>query len=139
MSKLRTPSSSRTHVKSALCRLRRRRPILELLEGRALLAISITVNTTADTIDPTFNQISLREAIEISNGTLIYNPATDMNVPQLVTGTESVPGPGSPPAPNDIRFDLPGSGIQTIEVWVRHCRPSPSRSPSTATVSRAPT
>ncbi len=110
---------ARTHVRdiSAPRRPIRRRPLFDLLEERALLTISITVNTTADTIDPTFNQISLREAIEISNGTLTYNPATDMNVPQLVTGTASVPGPGSPPAPNTIRFDLPNSsGINTIEV-----------------------
>lgn len=109
-------SHSNHGFRARALRPNRRRPFVEPLEDRAMLSLTITVNTTADTIDPTFNAISLREAIEISNGTLTYNPATDLNVPPLVSGAQSVPGPGSPPAPNTIRFNLPGSGIQTIEV-----------------------
>ena len=50
---------------------RRRRPGLrvEALEGRLLLA-AITVNTTADEDDHSDPTLSLREAIEVSNGTL---------------------------------------------------------------------
>lgn len=82
---------------------RRRRPLAELLEERTLLSYTITVNTNADVIDPTFAQISLREAIEISNGTIALD---DLHLPAGVSGSKSVPSPGSPPNPNSIQFNL---------------------------------
>ena len=50
-----------------------RKPVLELLEDRQLLS-AITVNTTSDddVITPASTTISLRQAIELSNGTLAY-------------------------------------------------------------------
>src|SRR5262249_18606707 len=43
------------------------RPMLEALEDRATPAL-FWVNTLADTIDPTDNQLSLREAVAAVNG-----------------------------------------------------------------------
>ena len=46
------------------------KPLFERLETRSLLSLAITVNTAADENDPTDGALSLREAIELSNGTL---------------------------------------------------------------------
>lgn len=79
---------------------------LEALEPRTLLA-TILVTTNADTIDPADNALSLREAIEISNGTL---PVSSLSPIEQV----SVSGPLSLPAPNTILFSIPGGGTQVI-------------------------
>ena len=115
MSKLRSLRNSASVSARRRETLRRRRPLAEILEARTLLSLTIQVNTNADAIDPTFSAISLREAIEISNGTLTYNPLTDVNVPKLVSGTISVPTSGAPPVPNTILFNL-ASGQTTINV-----------------------
>ncbi len=62
--------------------------IFEILEDRQLLA-TITVNTTSDT-SSTGTALSLRQAIEISNGTL---PVSSLTTAQqaLVSGALSTP------------------------------------------------
>jgi hypothetical protein len=69
---------------------RRVRPVAEILEGRQLLAV-ITVNTTSDESGiSAFPTLSLRQAIEISNGTL---PVSSLNPEQAsqVVGALSTP------------------------------------------------
>jgi CSLREA domain-containing protein len=75
----------------------------EGLESRRLLA-TITVNTTADenVADAT---LSLREAIEIVNGTL---PASALSAQEQA----QISGPSA--TPDTIAFHIPGSGTQTI-------------------------
>ncbi len=98
-----------------------RRPYIELLEARSLLAI-ITVNTTADptTIPSEDTTLSLREAIEISNGTLPLSSLTPQQLAQ-------VSGPLS--NPNTIDFAIPTtdegyipppSGSSSPGVWAIH-------------------
>jgi uncharacterized repeat protein (TIGR01451 family)/CSLREA domain-containing protein len=81
-----------------------RRYGLESLEDRRLLA-TITVNTTADENNQTDATLSLREAIEVSNGTLAVSSLS----PQ-----EKLQVSGALSSPNTIAFDIPGSGVQTI-------------------------
>ena len=71
---------------------------IEDLERRALLA-TLVVNTTADSNDPTASTLSLREAIEVSNGTLPVS-SLSAGAQALISGTflSSVP--------NDIVFSL---------------------------------
>ncbi len=89
-------------------RLRRSQRSLgfEPLEPRELLA-TIVVNTTGDGNDPTAATISLREAIEISNGTLAVS-ALSGAAQGLVFGTVTAG------VPNTIGFALPTGSIQTI-------------------------
>jgi hypothetical protein len=80
-------------------------PMTEILEGRQLLS-TILVNTTgdADGADGS-STLSLRQAIEISNGTLaIGSLSTDQAA--LVSGSLSTP--------NTIDFAIPGTGPFTI-------------------------
>ncbi len=85
-----------------------RRPAVEPLEARALLA-SLVVNTTGDGNDPTAITLSLREAIEVSNGTLAVSALSAQAQAQIAgTFTAGVP--------NTINFNIPGSGIQTISI-----------------------
>jgi Bacterial Ig-like domain (group 3) len=78
---------------------------VEILERRQLLA-TITVNTSAD-FDGTAggDALSLRQAIELSDGTLSL-AALGPSRAHLVVG-----GPSSP---NTIDFDIPGTGPFTI-------------------------
>ncbi len=86
---------------------------LELLEGRQLLA-TITVNTTADSATPG-TTLSLREAIEVSNGTLAVSSLTSQEQ-TLVSGAVG--------ATNTIDFNIPttdsgydaATGVWTIAV-----------------------
>jgi hypothetical protein len=72
--------------------------VLEVLEERQLLA-TITVNTASDAgAAPT--KLSLRQAIEISNGTLAVSSLTSAQQAQ-VSGALS--------SPNTIDFDIPGA------------------------------
>jgi hypothetical protein len=75
-----------------------------LLEDRRLLA-TLTVNTASDTVGPADPTLSLREAIEVSNGTLAISALTQQAQAQI-TGALSTP--------NTIDFDIPGTGVQTI-------------------------
>ena len=70
-------------------RRRRRKMQIELLEDRQLLA-TLMVNTTADdtAADST---LSLREAIEVSNGTLAISLLSAKEQAQ-VSGTPATPG-----------------------------------------------
>ena len=66
-------------------------PQVESLEGRALLT-TILVNTATDGNDPAAATISLREAIEISNGTLAV-ASLSATAHGLVSGTANAPAP----------------------------------------------
>src|SRR5262249_42460371 len=82
-------------------RTRTRRPRAESLEDRRLLAI-LTVNTTSDSNSPTDPALSLRQAIEVSNGTL---PVSSLSPQQRL----QVAGALSSPSPNTIDFDIPAA------------------------------
>jgi hypothetical protein len=82
---------------------RQARPAPELLEPRSLLA-TITVNTAAD-VDARDQTLSLREAIEIANGTLQLTALTTQERAQVAT---------VPANPTTIAFNVPGIGVQTI-------------------------
>src|SRR5206468_315379 len=75
----------------------------ERLEGRTLLS-AITVNSTSDA-DSRDGMLTLREAIEISNGDLAINGLSPQEQAQ-VNGALSTP--------NTIAFDIGGGGVQTI-------------------------
>ena len=81
------------------------RPAAEVLERRQLLA-TITVNTTADD-DGTAGTttLSLRQAIELSNGTLALSALTQAQANLVVGGLSGR---------NTIDFDIPGAGPFTI-------------------------
>jgi CSLREA domain-containing protein len=85
---------------------RAERPRVEPFEERSLLA-TITVNTAADQNDPADTRLSLREAIEVSNGT---RPLTTLSPPALA----QISGPLS--NPNTIVFEIPvgGTDLATI-------------------------
>jgi CSLREA domain-containing protein len=84
--------------------------------GTLAQSLSIIVNTTSDDTDPTDGTISLREAIELSNGQLSV-ASLGAAERSLVTVSPVPPPTGSaPPVPNTIVFNIPGSGIQTITV-----------------------
>jgi CSLREA domain-containing protein len=88
-------------------RRRASRPLaIEPLEGRRLLA-ALVVNTTADENDPANGTLSLREAIEISNGTLAISSLSAQEQ-SLVLGALS--------SPNEIDFAIPNPAntLQTI-------------------------
>src|SRR5262249_34293743 len=81
-------------------------PAIEPLEGRRLLA-ALVVNTTADENDPTNGTLSLREAIEISNGTLAISSLSAQERSQVL---------GALSSPNEIDFAIPNptNTLQTI-------------------------
>jgi CSLREA domain-containing protein len=85
-------------------RLRPPRFHVESLEQRALLS-TITVNSTEDT-NARDNNITLREAILLANGDLLYG--------QLSTQEQSLLDAPPTPGPNTIVFNIPGNGVQTI-------------------------
>ncbi len=87
-------------------RVRRARPLAELLEGRQLLA-TITVTSAGDANGADGSgTLSLHQAIEIANGTL---PVSSLTASQasLVVGALSTP--------NTIDFAIPGTGPFVIE------------------------
>src|SRR6516165_6658492 len=78
------------------------RPLeLERVEDRLLLAV-ITVNTTVDENSQSDSTLSLREAIEVSNGTLPINSLSSAEQSQ-VSGALS--------SPNTIAFNLASLGF----------------------------
>src|SRR5205823_12959577 len=85
-----------------------RRAFLEPLEDRSLLAATIIVNSTFDN-DVRDNVLTLREAIEVNNRTL--SPAS-------LTGFEQQFVIGTPTSADTdtIVFNIPGSGVQTINL-----------------------
>jgi uncharacterized repeat protein (TIGR01451 family) len=95
-------------VKSSDARNRIRRSVrfvqLERLEDRRLLA-SLTVNTVSDSDNPTDPTLSLREAIEVCNGTLSV---------AALSATAQLQVQGTLTTPNTIDFIIPGSGVQTL-------------------------
>jgi hypothetical protein len=88
---------------SAPIPLATRRLRFELLEPRQLLA-TLVVNTAADTVT-VGDTLSLRQAIELSNGTLAFSALSSQEQGQ-VSGDLS--------AANTIDFDIPGSGVPII-------------------------
>ncbi|HEV3165886.1 MAG TPA: CSLREA domain-containing protein, partial [Isosphaeraceae bacterium] len=84
-------------------RRRNRTAWLEPLEDRRLLA-TIAVNTTADDVTPDAT-LSLREAIEVANGTLAVGSLSALEQAQ-VSGALS--------NPNTIDFQIPGAGVHSI-------------------------
>jgi hypothetical protein len=84
---------------------RRRRLVFERLESRRLLA-TLTVNTALDENVPDAT-LSLREAIEVVNGTLATSALSPQEMAQIT-------GPST--TPDTIAFDIPGTGTQTIQL-----------------------
>ena len=93
----------RTTRKGGLARRPGRRPRVEPLEPRALLA-TLTVNTAADE-DARDGTLSLREAIEVADGTLAIGALSGPEQAQVV----------ATPGVNLIKFDLPG-GLASYEI-----------------------
>ncbi len=85
------------------------RPLAESLEDRSLLA-TITVNTAGDPASPVTGMISLRQAIQLTNGTLSPSSLDPATVSALISGTPNGPGPDT------IAFSIPVSGplLQSI-------------------------
>ena len=83
----------RTRCRSSL-------PQVESLESRRLLAI-LTVDTAGDSNEPTDPTLSLRDAIEVSNGTLAVSALSSQAQAQIS---------GALGSPNTIDFDIPGTG-----------------------------
>ena len=82
------------------------RDFLESLEDRVLLAATITVNSVADTDNPNEGFVTLREAIEIANGTrLVGSSETGQVVGILGTGAADR---------DTIAFNIQGAGPHTI-------------------------
>ena len=90
-----------THRADGRGRRRLRRPNVEALEQRSLLA-TITVTGTGDTIAKD-GVVTLREAITAANTNA--DPSGDTT-------------PGDP-GPDTIAFNIPGTGVQTIQPHVR--------------------
>jgi len=86
------------------CHRAERRSLLECLEPRLLLA-TLVVNTTADDTTPD-GTLSLREAIEVSNGTLAFSALSPQEQGQ-VSGDLS--------QASTIDFDIPGMSVPVIE------------------------
>src|SRR4051794_13677405 len=82
---------------------------LEHLEDRSLLAM-ISVNTALDENSQTDSTLSLREAIQVGNGTLALSALS-------ASGRAQISGDLNTDAtPNTIKFAIPGSGPFTIDV-----------------------
>ena len=77
--------------------------------SRSLLA-TITVNTAGDPASPVTGMISLRQAIQLTNGTLSPSSLDPATVSALISGTPNGPGPDT------IAFSIPVSGplLQSI-------------------------
>ncbi len=85
---------------------RAHRPRLEVLEDRRLLAV-ITVTSTADSVNDG-SQVTLRAAIQsIDDGADVNSAVTAHRVGNYLGGN---------PSPDEIDFDIPGSGVQTIDL-----------------------
>jgi CSLREA domain-containing protein len=90
------------------------------MEERTLLSVTITVNTNSDVdfAQSDGSSISLREAIEISNANTDGNPTGALSSPTALTASElaQVQVNAADTGPNTIRFNIPGPGVQTINV-----------------------
>ena len=89
---------------ATIMRLSPLRPRFESLEDRRLMA-TITVNTTSDSATIT-SALTFRQAIEVVNGTL---------TPSQLSAAQQAQISGSLSQPDTIDFDIPGTGVQTIE------------------------
>src|SRR4051794_6047087 len=92
-------------------RRHRHRPAVEALEGRELLSLTVTVNTTSDADSPTDGVMSLRQAIELCNANGDPALLAQLNATERALVTvypTATPAPGAPPPPNTIQFNLPG-------------------------------
>ena len=92
---------------------RRSRPSLEALETRQLLSL-IVVNTALDENMP--DVLSLREAFEVSNGTLLFSALSPQQQKQVFLS------PNSPST--DIVFNIPASTAPNLDVPVPGFDPS---------------
>src|SRR5271157_407471 len=92
---------------------RRSRPSLEALETRQLLSL-IKVNTALDDNTPDF--LSLRQAIEVSNGTLLFSALSQQQQKQVFLS------PNSPST--DIVFNIPASTDPSLDIPVQGFDPS---------------
>ena len=81
-----------------------RRPQCEFLEDR-LAPATITVNTAADDLTPNDGTVSLREAITA------INAGNDLGDPDITAQNPGVFGTN-----DTINFDIPGAGVQIIQV-----------------------
>jgi Bacterial Ig-like domain (group 3)/Right handed beta helix region/Bacterial Ig-like domain len=102
-------------------RVRRRslpinRFVFDVLEHRQLLA-TITVNTASDSTSVA-TALSLRQAIEISNGTLLLSS---------LTGTQQGLVNGALSSPNTIDFNIPGSSGQIFDIALTSALPAITR------------
>ncbi len=68
--------------------------------------MTITVNNNADTDVPTQGFMTLREAIELSNGTLTVGQLSAAGQNQVVVNPTATPAPGAPAIPNTIEFGI---------------------------------
>src|SRR3954447_21655946 len=84
-----------------------RRLFLEQFEDRRLLAAVITVNSTDDP-DLRDQALTLREAIEVSNGTLGINSLSSGERQQVNGLPDGV-------KPNNIAFNIPSSAPGTVQ------------------------
>lgn len=88
---------------------RRNRFLVEILEGRQLLA-TIVVNTAAEFGDPAAGTISLFDAVELSNGQVPISSLSAAQAHQVVGGLT---------VPNLIDFDIPGTGPFLIKAGLQ--------------------
>src|SRR5205823_2178371 len=99
------PSMSRSISIRRGCRLAQsRRLFLEQLEGRSLLA-TIAVTSTADDLTPNDGSLSLREAMTA------VNAGNDLGDPDI-----TAQNPGTFGVNDTINFNIPGTGVKTINV-----------------------
>ena len=112
---MKTPQSRVNPRPSLRPRRRARRWLsLEPLESRSLMSLTIHVNTTTDAIDQANGALSLREAIELSNGTLAPS-AAELGFGLVTVAPNPPPTPGAPAVPNNIYFNLPNlTGMNVI-------------------------
>ena len=101
--------------------------LLCIVGSRALLT-TLLVNTTADTVDPTDDLLSLREALLVSNGTLSVS-SLSVAEQALVSGSPSAP------APNQIGVASRRASRSNRAIF-RHCRAMYQRFSGFASASR---
>ena len=79
-------------------------------------SLTFLVNTATDENNPTDGTMSLREAILISDGVIALSALSPTERALVIVSPSPTLPPGTPAIPNTIDFNIPGSGIQTIEV-----------------------
>ena len=98
-------STLRTHRRAFIQPRRTRKSIIprhEVLESRELLSLGLSVNSGQDTDNPAGASLTLRLALEVSNGTVPVS-ALSAAIKSQISGTLSYP------APNLITFAIPTS------------------------------